>query len=103
MKVYSNKKKYIKNSRRIVADEYIPENYADLGYDGLDDAIRAVTELRYELQEFINSIDDAISEYTEFGGYTPTEEWFDGPDSAYDFAEKCYDLADVVRKAGNRF
>ena len=103
MRLIQAKKNNVKRNRKIIADEYLPQSYADLGYDGLDDAIRAVTELRYELQSFINDIDNMIEEYDEFGGSVSVEEWFSGPDDAIDFADMCYDMADTVRKLDNKF
>lgn len=103
MRLIQAKKNNVKRNRKIIADEYLPQSYADLGYDGLDDAIRAVTELRYELQYFIDNIDNTIEEYDEFGGPVSVKEWFSGPEDAIDFADMCYDMAKTVRKLDVKF
>ena len=100
MKMY--KKQPIKASnkpapmkRAIKADEYYPENYADMGYEGLDSAIDALYNLRRNAVDLINQIDTYMD--GEF------KEMFAGPDDAYYFAEKVGEISDTVAQCERDF
>lgn len=80
------------SKKRIVADEYYPENYADLGYGGLDNAIDQFNELRSILKNILAEMDEFAENYDEWGGKTPAIEMFSGPDDAQDFADEFYTL-----------
>ena len=80
------------SKKRIVADEYYPENYSDLGYDGLDEAVKQFDELRSILSTILGELDEFAEEYDEWGGSTSTLEMFSGPDDAKAFAGTFYNL-----------
>lgn len=100
MKMY--KKQPIKASnkpaprkRAIKADEYYPENYADMGYEGLDSATQALYNLRRNAVDLINQIDTYMDgEFIEM---------FAGPDDAYYFAEKVGEISDTVAQCERDF
>ena len=98
--------------RAIKADEYYPENYADMGYEGLDDAITAMEALMANLEDLKQVVSDYANQFEQWQsesdrGYridaTPMEEMFSGPDDAYYFAEKVGEIADTVAQCERDF
>lgn len=83
-------KKFIK------ADELYPENYNDLGYEGLDDAVRELNRAIENAKTMLSTLEGIADEYDEWGGSTPTLEMFAGPDDAMDFAKEMGKLADKL-------
>lgn len=85
-----NMKKFIK------ADELYPENYNDLGYEGLDDAVKELNRAIENAKIMLSTLEGIADEYDEWGGSTPTLEMFAGPDDAMDFAKEMGKLADKL-------
>lgn len=98
--------------RAIKADEYYPENYAEMGYDGLDDAIQAMNDLMTNLQDLMNEVTEFANQYEGWQsdsdrGYhieaTPMLEMFSGPDDAFYFAEKIGEISDTIAQCQRDF
>lgn len=81
-----------RKNRVIRASEYYPENYADMGYAGLDEAVKQFDELRSILTTILGELNEFAEEYDEWGGMTPTLEMFDSPSDAMAFADTFYNL-----------
>ena len=117
MKMYRGKRNVNASNRpaprrSIKADEYYPENYADMGYEGLDDAITAMEALMVNLEDLKQVVSDYANQFEQWQsesdrGYridaTPMEEMFSGPDDAYYFAEKVGEIADTVAQCERDF
>ena len=117
MKMYRGKRNVNASNRpaprrSIKADEYYPENYADMGYEGLDDAITAMEALMTNLEDLKQVVSDYANQFEQWQsesdrGYridaTPMEEMFSGPDDAYYFAEKVGEIADTVAQCERDF
>lgn len=82
--------------RAVKADEIYPENYNDLGYEGLDDAVAALKRAIENAKVMLSTLEGIADEYDEWGGSTPTIEMFAGPDDAMDFAEEMNKIADKL-------
>ena len=101
MKMFKNNKRGVKASnkpaprrRAIKADEYYPESYADLGYDGLDGAVNALNRAIENAEALLQDLKGLAEQYDEWGGSTPTIEMFASPDDAMQFADDMGQLAD---------
>lgn len=94
--IFSQKKNRVINSNRRVirCDSYYPENFSDLGFEGLDSAIEA-------LQRLVDSA-DTLSAFIEDVKYRANDtdklEWFDGPDNAYAFGQKINSIASNLNR-----
>lgn len=86
--------------RSIKADEYYPENYADMGYEGLDDALQALYNLRRNAEDLLNRVTDTMDNFGIQSTYVSDNnavlEMFTGPDDAIAFAEVVGEIADTV-------
>lgn len=82
--------------KAVKADELYPENYNDLGYEGLDDAVDALKRAIENAKVMLSTLEGIADEYDEWGGSTPTIEMFAGPDDAIDFAEEMNKIADKL-------
>ena len=83
------------SGKYVKADEYYPENYAEMGYDGLDDAEFAVEDLdtmMEDLNEAIAGLHDALDDNNAI-------EWFGGPDEAKAFTDRCNNIHGKLYKA----
>ena len=89
--------------RRICADEYYPESYADMGYVGLDgavDALQRLIDATAELDGFVTDIQHQANQLDRI-------EWFSSPDDAYGFNHEinkiASDLSRLYDKAYDAF
>lgn len=85
--------------RYVKADENYPENYEDMGYENLDDAIEAYDMLKgayRELKGYIEDIDYRMK-------MLDTTEWFSGPSEAEAFARKTKAIAEKMQKLVDDF
>ena len=105
MNIYRRNKRSIKATNRpaprrraIKADEYYPENYADMGYAGLDGAINQLNRAIENAETLLQDLKNLAEQYDEWGGATPTIEMFSGPDDAMKFADDMGQLADDLHR-----
>ena len=89
----------MRGRRYVKADENYPENYAEMGYESLDDAIEAYDMLKgayRELKGYIEDIDYRMK-------MLDTTEWFSGPAEAAEFAGKTKAIAEKMQKLVDDF
>lgn len=97
MKQYQRRKKnrVINSNRRAIrCDSYYPENFSDLGYEGLDSAIEALQRLVDSTDTFAAFIEDIKYRANN----TDQIEWFDGPDDAYAFGQKINSISSNLNR-----
>ena len=101
-----NRKKSIKSSSGRAIKAYSGD-YAEMGYEGLDEAVEAVNNLIANLKDLLNDVEEFTSEYDEWSDDTryavSALEMFVGPDDAYAFAESVGDISDTVAQCQRDF